>query len=128
MRATERREDDIFGADGGLAIFAFDFDGVNAVLGRAGELAIALDHRHLVLLHQESQSLGVLVNDSLLALLNARPVQGDSGSVFQAQFGAIFHVVIYFGVEQQRLGRNAADVQAGASQVGVFLDQGGLEA
>ena len=29
---------------------------------------------------------------------------------------------------QQRLGRNAADVQAGAAELGVFLDDRGLQA
>src|SRR5664279_1836906 len=122
------RENHGLGSDGGLAAFALDLDGVNAVLGRAGQLAVALDHRDFVLLHQELQALGVLVDDALLALLNARPVEGDSGGVLQAEGGAIFHVVKDFGVKQQRFGRDAAHVEAGSSQVGVFFDDGGFQA
>ncbi len=52
----------------------------------------------------------------------------DAGGVLQAEFRAFLHVVEDLGVEQQRLGRNAADVQAGAAQVRVFFDKRGLQA
>ena len=129
MRATEPVERMTFLAlIDGLAVLAFDFDGVNAALGRAGELAVALDHGHLVLLHQELQALGVLVDDALLALLDGAPVQLGAGDVLDAEGGAVFHVVIDFGIEKQGLSRDAADVQAGAAEVRVFLDEGGLQA
>ena len=129
MRATDPVERiRFFALTVDLPFFAFDLDGVDAALGRAGELAVALDDGHLVLLHQELQALGVLVDDALLALLDGAPVQRDAGGVLHAEGGAILHVVEDFGVEQQGLGRDAADVQAGAAQVGVFLDQGGLQA
>ena len=76
------RENDVLGADGGLAVLALDFDGVDAILGRAGELAVAGDHRDFVLLHQELQTLGVLVDDALLALLDGAPVQRDGAVMF----------------------------------------------
>ena len=41
---------------------------------------------------------------------------------------AFFHVVIHFRIEKQGLSRDAADVQAGAAEVRVFLDKGGLQA
>ena len=107
---------------------SFDLDCVYAVLGRAGEFAVALDDGDLVLLHQELQSLGVLVDDPLLALLDRSPVQSDAGSVLHAKLGAFLHVVVDFRVEQQGLGRNTADVQAGSAQLVVFLDKGGLQA
>src|SRR5271166_576599 len=127
-RHRSGREDHVLGADGGLATLALDFDGVDAVLGRTGELAVALDYGDFILLHQERQALGMLVDDTLFSLLDAGPVEGDSGGVFKAEGRAIFHVVKDFGVKQQGLGGDAAHVQAGASQVGVFLDEGGLEA
>ena len=110
-----------------LPFLPFDFDGVDAALGRAGELAVALDDGHLVLLHQELETLGVLVHDALFALLDGAPVQGDAGGVFEAEGGAVFHVVVDFGVEKQGLSGDAADVQAGSAEVGVFLDEGGLQ-
>jgi len=70
----------------------------------------------------------VLVHDALLALLDAAPVQGYAGDVLQAELGPVFHVFIDFGIEKQRLGGDAAYVQAGAAEVRVFLDQGRLKA
>ena len=63
------------------------------------------------------EALGVLVHDALLALLDRAPVQRDAGGVLQPEFRAFLHVVEDFGVEQQRLGWNATDMQAGAAQV-----------
>jgi len=37
-------------------------------------------------------------------------------------------VVPEFGVEQQSLGRDAADVQAGAAEESVFFDESGFQA
>ena len=48
--------------------------------------------------------------------------------VLDAERVAVFHVVVDFGIEKQGLSRDAADVQAGAAEVGVFLDEGGLQA
>ena len=69
----------------------------------------------------------MLVDDALLALLNVAPVQGDAGGIVQADLGAFLHVVVDFGVEQQSLGRDAADVEAGAAEFVVFLDECGLQ-
>src|ERR1035441_3641030 len=46
------REDYGLGGDGGLPVLALDINGMDAVLGRARELAVALDHCDFVLLHQ----------------------------------------------------------------------------
>src|SRR5262249_16883682 len=46
---------------------------------------------------------------------------------FDAEFFRFLQVVPQLGVEQQRLGRDAADVQAGAAEVAVFFDQGNLQ-
>ena len=68
----------------------------------------------------------MLVHNALLALLDRAPVQRDAGGVLQAEFRAFFHVVVDFGIEQQGLGGNAADVQARPAQLVVFLDESGL--
>ena len=57
---------------GGLAIIR-DFDGVNAILGRAGELAVALDGLDFVLLHQKIKTLGVFSRRSCSCGLELRP-------------------------------------------------------
>ena len=43
-------------------------------------------------------------------------------------FGRVLEVLPDVGGVQQRLGGNAADVQAGAAQLGVFFNDGGFEA
>ncbi len=70
----------------------------------------------------------MLVDNSLLAILDRSPVHRDSRRIFQAKFRAFFYVVVDLGVKQQGLGRNTADMQTGAAEVWVFLDQRGLQA
>src|SRR5580704_1182065 len=120
------RQDDLFHLEG-LLLAAFDGNSVNAAARRAGQLAVAADDVDLVLAHQELQSLGMLVDDPLLALLNDVPVQADAGGILQSELGAFLYVVKDLGVEEQSLGRDAADVQAGPAQDGVFLDESCLQ-
>src|SRR5215472_13551114 len=120
-------KDDVLGFDLFL-LAAFDRDGVNAILCRAGQFAASLHHVDLVLARQKRQPLRVLVDDSLLALLDRRPVQRHSGRILQSEFRAFLHMVVDFGIEQQRLGGNAADVQTGAPQLLVLLDERRLQA
>ena len=100
---------------------------MDSSLGRTGELAVALDDGHFVLLHQELETLGVLVDDALFALLDSAPIQGGTAQVLDAERVAVFHVVIDFGIEKQGLSRDTADVKAGSAEVGIFLDEGGLK-
>ena len=65
------------------------FDGVHAVLRRAGQPAIALDARDLVLLHQEVEALGVLGDDGVLALQHGGPVERGRADAFNAEFGGV---------------------------------------
>src|SRR5882757_7696649 len=46
----------------------------------------------------------------------------------EAQLRAVFEMVVNIGVMEQHFGGNAADVQAGAAEKGVFLHHDGLEA
>ena len=121
-------EDYVFGFD--LRTFAVggDLDGQHTVLRRAGQLAVSPDGFDFVLLHQELETLGVLGHDLRLALLDGGPVQLAGVDAFDAEFFGVFQVVPEFGVEQQRLGRDAAHVQAGAAEHVVFFDEGGFQA
>ncbi len=121
-------EDYIFRFD--LRSFAVggDLDGQHTVLRRAGQLAVAADGFHLVLLHQEVETLGVLGHDLRLALLDGGPIQLARVHAFDAEFFCFFQVVPKLGVEEQRLGRDAAHVQAGAAEHVVFFDEGGFQA
>ena len=67
------REDDILRLHlAGLAVIRH-FHGQHAVLCRAGQLAVASDRFHLVLLHQEIEALGVLGHDFRLCDPGWRP-------------------------------------------------------
>ena len=90
---------------------------------RAGQAAVALHARDLVLLHQEVQAFGVLGDDGVLALEHRGPIQRGRADAFDAEVGGVLQVVPDFGVEEQSLGGDAAHVQAGAAQLGGLLDQ-----
>ena len=104
------------------------FDGENAILAGTGEFSVALDGLDLILAHQEFEAFGVLGDDLGLALLNRSPIQFAGIYALDAEFLGIFQVIPYLGVKQQRLGRDAADVQAGSAEKTIFFDQGGFQA
>ena len=100
---------------------------MHAVFGGTSQAAVALKRFHLVLAHEELKALGVLSDNLVLALLDGCPVQLGTIDALNAKFLCGFQVVVDFGVEQQRLGGNAADVQAGSTQLVVFFDQTGFQ-
>ena len=69
----------------------------------------------------------MLGDDLRLALLDGCPVQLARVHALDAEFLGLFQVVPELGIEQQRLGRNAADVQAGAAEHVVLLDESGFQ-
>ena len=69
-----------------------------------------------------------LVTIFVLALLDRGPVELARVDALDAEFLGVFQMVPKLGVEQQRLGRNAADVQAGAAEERVFFDERSLKA
>ena len=107
---------------------AGQFHRVHAVFCRAGRSAVTGNYRHLVLLHQELESLGVLGDDGALALLHRGPVELRRPDTGDAVVGRVLQVVPDLGVEKQGLGRNAAHVQAGAAEHGRALDERDLQA
>ena len=105
-----------------------DLDRVHAILRGPGELAVAADGLDLILLHQEFETLGVLGHDFSFAILDGGPVQLAGVDAFDAELFRFFEVIPQLGVEQQRLGWNATDVQAGAAENVIFFDECGLQA
>ena len=91
------------------------FDG-----GEAGE---SLD---LILLHQKLDAFGVFLDDAVLALDHLRVVEHRLLDR-DAFVGGVVGEAPQLGGVQQRLGRNAADMQAGAAQFGVFFNDGGFQ-
>jgi hypothetical protein len=107
--------------------------GVGAVGGRdldlagPGDAALALHPVDLVLLEQELDALGQLADAVVLGLVHLGQVQ--LGLDVDADAGeALVRLFEQLGGVQQRLGRHAADVQAGAAEGGAHLHAGDLQA
>ena len=98
---------------------------MDAVRRWPGEAPVPRHARHLVLLHQELKALHVLRDNRVLAPLYRCPIQAwrrAPGKV-QPKLRSMLHVVPDLGIEEQRLGRNAADVQAGSAQLLLFFNE-----
>ena len=87
---------------------------------------LAPDHRDLVLLHQEADAVIEPLRHPARALHHGGRVVGDILGG-EAVILGVLHVVIDLRRAQQRLGRNAAPVEADAAEIGA-LDDRGLEA
>ena len=90
------------------------------------EHAAALDHSDLVLLHEKLDALGVLLRDPARTP-HRDAVVGLDGSDLDAEFlGIVTHEVGDVGAVEQRLGRDAADIDAYPAKL-VSLDDGRSE-
>ena len=99
---------------------------VTTSLPFAGELALAHHDRDLVLLHQVRDALVELLGDGAAARDDLGDV--ERGLVVAEAVGVgVLHVVEDFGRAQQRLGRDAAPVEADAAEQ-LALDDRGLQA
>ena len=89
---------------------------------RRGELALAADDRHLALARERGQAAGQALDDALLQAAHAVEVDAGraEGDAVRGHGGGL---VDHFGDMQQRLGRDAADVEADAAQRRAALDQ-----
>src|SRR5579871_1474541 len=105
-----------------------DLDRVDTVVRRTSQLTVPLDGLDFVFLHQEVEAFRVLGDDLVLAVLNGRPVQLPRIHAFNAKLFGFFQVIPQFRVEQQRLGRNAAHMEAGSAEESVLFDECGFQA
>src|ERR1700722_5062815 len=101
---------------------------MNAILRRPREFAVALQGLHFILLHQEIEALSVFGDDLRLAILNRGPVELARIHALYAKLLGFFQVIPKFRVKQQRLGRDAANVQTGPAEESIFLNESGLQA
>src|SRR5262252_4190658 len=97
---------------------------MHATLRRAGKAGEAENTVNLVLAHQKVQSLGVLGDDLVLAVLDVLPIQLACTQTVNTVFLGSLEMVVDFSVEQQCLGWNTADMQASAAQLVFFFNQG----
>ena len=117
-RLGPRGDDDVAGVEHSVPAGTRDRD-----LARSGDAAEALDPLDLVLLEQEFDALGQGPDAVALLLLHLGKVELDRA--LDAQAGKVLaRQLVEFGGVQQRLGRDAADVQAGAAQGRAALDTG----
>ena len=86
------------------------------------------DDGDLVLPHQEVEAFDVLGDDLVLAVEHGLPVDLAFAEAFDAVFLRVLQVVVDLGVEEQRLGGDAAHMQAGSAQLLGLLDQRDLQA
>ena len=108
-------------------VLRLDHLAADADLAGARDLARSAEHRDLVLLQQEVDALGVAVDGFLLEAHHLREVDAGLGLDAHLREGVLRFGIKLRGV-QQRLGGNAADVEAGAAMAGALLDHCHLEA
>src|SRR5689334_6447791 len=110
-----------------------EFDDLRARVGGdfqlsgARQTAVALDHVHLVFLHQELDALGVLGDDLVLALEDQRKIQTRILTT-DAVFNGVLEMLPNIRRTQERFGWNAAYMQAAAAQFRVFFNDRDLQA
>ena len=80
----------------------------------------------LFLRKRNSMPLACLLTMLFLARQHRRPIELELGDL-DAEFLGVLERVVDFGVVQQHLGGNAADVQAGAAEKAVLLDDQRLQ-
>jgi hypothetical protein len=117
-------DENVLGADRRLATLGkVDGNGV-LVLEGAG----ALDVLDVVLLEEELDALGQARDGCLLGLHHGGQVELDITNLDTAALCVVQNLVVEVRVVEQRLGGDAADVEAGAAEGTALLNAGDLEA
>src|SRR5690606_10685248 len=110
-----------------------DLDAIDVVVA-ADEAPEALQPRDLVLAEQELDALGHPAHDRRLARLHLRDVEAHAVDVDAVRAVALAHQLVSLAGSEQRLRRDAADVQAGSAErelafvVAPALDAGDVHA
>ena len=119
-------QDHVFGFDDfNRAVWLGDFDFL-----ASQQFAVALDRSNAVGLEQGGNAGGQAFDDVGFTANHRWDVHGDASVVDTVEREAVLGFVEFPGAVQQRLGRNAAHVQAGTAQgqfaflVGVLFDAG----
>src|SRR5262249_50285861 len=107
---------------------ALDVELMSAAVAAAAEAGRSVDEGYLVLAEQEGDAVGEALDNGVLA-----GEQGGEGELHVADLDAVgAEVRLRFGEAlagvEQRLGRDAADVEAGAAGSPALVDAGDLHA
>ena len=122
-------DDDVLGlvcAGAERALWRFAAAGFHGDLAGRVDRGFAPDHRDLVLLHEKADAVVEALRHRARALHHGARIVADLAGRKPVILG-VLHVVKDLRRAQQRLGRDAAPVQADAAQI-FALDDGGLEA
>ena len=114
-----RGDDDVLGVVGGIA---------HRHLAGGGHTAFALQPGDLVLLEQELDALGVGADDLTLAGLHLLEVERDGADIDAMLGELVLRLVEMLRGLQQRLGGDAADIEAGAAECRALFHAGDLHA
>ncbi len=121
-RFRAAHEQNVGGLNLGLLAVFLDADAARPFIA-----APTLHPFHFIFFEQELDALGVLFYDFVFARKDIAPIDLQAADL-EAQLRAVFEMVVNVGVMEQHFGGDAADVQAGAAEEGIFLDDYGLEA
>lgn len=122
----QHRQVDAFRAGGQQQVFALDTLAVDVDGLAVHHLGPPVDDLHLVFLQQRGNPAGQAVDDGVFPSHAFADVQGRHIH-FDAQLGAlavVYGLLELFGHVDQGLGRDAADIQAGAAQRLAFHEDG----
>ena len=128
-RPRAGRDDDVLGLIGAgaeRALRRLALAGLHGDLAGRFDRRLAPDHRHLVLLHQEADAVVEPLRHRARALHHGGRIEAHLLGRQPVILG-VLHVVENLGRAQQRLGRDAAPVEADAAEI-LALDDRGLEA
>src|SRR5262249_5008721 len=106
-----REHDLLRGQHASAAVVRLDLD---ALAGE--ELAVTLQRRDTCALEQRQDAAGHALHDGRLALLHGGQIERHTGRLDAVDRQLRLHLVIQLGRLEQRLGRNAAGVEAGTAE------------
>ncbi len=107
--------------DGTLAVFS------TLIFPGPSYLPQPCTHSTLFFFEEKLDAFGVLGDDLGLAGKNIGPVDFQAAD-FETEFGCVFEMIIDIGVVKKNLGGNTANMEAGATEEGVFLHNDGFQA
>ncbi len=122
-RYASRGDHDMIGGDfGRCAVVRLDLH-----FARLGDGAEAAKSSDLVAFHEGAHAAGEGFHDLVFARQHGGEVEADLIEDDAVFGGFLFREDEMIARSEERFARDAADVEAGAAEVGVFLDEGGLE-
>ena len=116
------RDDDIVGGIAGILAVGRD-----NYLARLGDPGRPGDFRDLVLLEQAGDALGQAVDDLVLARHQRLQIQFDLAHLYAVLGKMVPRLFELLRRMQQRLRRNAADIETCAAKRAAFIDAGGFK-